>query len=992
MTMPPEGSGVKLGSATAVVRLATEAFAQSRKIIQSESVLVGKAVESIGAKASQLSKDTQQSMRGVATAFDNAKKAAREFDKTPLGAINTNLNEIRNTVLATTAVFGGLAAAGLKTANDLKRTTVSLELLSGSQKKAKDIMGDVRKLSQQFGTPYTQLLEGARAFLPLAKTTGADLNELLVTALKFQAYNPAKNFGDVKFSINEAISGDFTSIRDALDLSRKQRDDLKAIFEKEGASGVINEINQILDSRGIDAKTLEAMGKSGVNAFENMGDAAKEALGTAFEPLLNNVIVPALQAFTQFLVDLNTNNPALLQFAGGMTAIVAGVGSAVLAVTALTNAMKALKVASAFAGSFDAIKGIASKAGGLAKGALVTAGSLEVGNRLGLGLVNTLAGAGAQGGTFERIRKGEAAGDVIGETGKQLLVIVVKLITDGLLGVIRILVDAFSNLGKVVKFLEDGFTLFGTFLIEFIGNLQTAVGDILTGIANNLSGLFDTTDLRNAGKANQDMGQSNIIASQQSRAEVLGRLSKGIVFDGNAGNDFMKQATEAQNNLLKGFTEMLFPVKQNADDTADSLEGASEALKAVGDSAEYLTKQREEIVDAVTQYNEDVKKIEDDKQKDILALNTKYADDQIKIAQDAVDASTKALEQLLEARQKLEVDFTRDNDKASRELQRDILDKQIEAQRKEKEDYQGHLDKLTDIRKKAQEKEQDLLMNLDFKGLFQASQDKKRAIDAENDAFIKQREAKSENLNYELDDLQRNAQAQREERMIQYQLSMSDLQANYNKEMVQIQRQRDQKLALAEQAHRNDLAQLQNKYTNELNMRRQAVQQELQFLSLSEAQRAKILQDSQTKIIAQAQSLLNTLTTVKGVSTAKPIVAPTTTTIKPTSTVFSGGNNTRTIATRALGGTLREGQLSFVNELMGQAERYQTGNRTYALDGGAGLFMPFQSGKIEPSGGNQAPQITVSVSGNSFGANMNENTLASLISQKVADTLADWTS
>src|SRR6185295_6246350 len=99
--------------------------------------------------------------------------------------------DVKTKIAGISAVAAGVTALGVKAAQDVKTLTTGIELLTGSQQKAADIMAQTRKLADDFHSPYLDLLSGARAFLPLAKGTGVQIDALLKTAIKFQAYNPA---------------------------------------------------------------------------------------------------------------------------------------------------------------------------------------------------------------------------------------------------------------------------------------------------------------------------------------------------------------------------------------------------------------------------------------------------------------------------------------------------------------------------------------------------------------------------------------------------------------------------------------------------------------------------------------------------------------------------------------------------------------------------------------------------------------------------------
>jgi hypothetical protein len=950
----------KLGVVTASIRLAVEGFIKSRQIIQSESRAVKESVEGIGDSVGKTEKATTSAMGRMADAFERAQKSANDFANTPLGKIESGLKSVQGQVLAVSAVFGGIAAKGVASAQRTAQFTTNIELLAGSTQKANKILETTRKISNEFGIPFQDLAEGAQAFIPLAKTTGVEIQELLKTATRFQAYNPSKSFDEIKFSINEALSGDFVSIKDSLDLSKNQREELKKIFEEQGSQGVLDQINTILVDRGFNDDTLKKFGQSGANAFRVLGDSVNQAMSDAFMPFLTEVLVPLAKSVSEFFRNLRESNPDLLKAMGAFAVGVAGAGALVTALTGLISVYKTLQGVSAMT------NGNLGKLGGLA-GKLAVAGvAAEVGNRAGLGVVTGLANAGAQGGDFERIRKGEDAGAVVGERAKQLIVVLTDVVLQGIIDVISNVVKGFTVLVSVLDFVKAGFEFFGTFITEFVGNLQSFIGTLLVGLADNLSGLFDTTELRNSGKANQAMGAENTSSAQTRREELGTRLQKGVVIDTSGIDTFLNDLSKSKTDMVQGLTEMLFPIEEVATVTEDVATVVEKAVTKIGDSDEYLAEQAQEIADATTSYNDDVKKINSDYEQNRLKEIEKYNDNIVKIAQDAASDSAKALQDMIDDREKIRTDMQRDEAKSERDFSYDLLDAQIEAQRDEAKTTQAHADKLVKIRADAQKKEQGLLQDMDFAGLFELRSQTKDSLDEASDEFAKQRQERNTALSYELQDLQTAFGRERMERQIKFQDDLTDRSIQYHKELEQNEANRVAKLAQAQTEHQQTLQALTTKHQQELALRQQSYREELSLLMMTEAERKKVMMQTQQDLINQAYQLMQRKPPMPAAPPRDQSPAPRP---RPVNSDSGGGAPQRApapkrVMTFATGGNPPVGEWSVVNEgFRGQMENFVRNNQAMALPGGAGLFMPFSNGSIEPNTGGTSKNVTINING-----------------------------
>ncbi|MCI0355444.1 MAG: hypothetical protein L0099_10465, partial [Acidobacteria bacterium] len=203
--------------------------------------------------------------------------------------------------------------------------------------------------------------------------------------------------------------------------------------------------------------------------------------------------------------------------------------------------------------------------------AAVGGAALFGGAKLGLGLVQGLANAGGTGGDLGRIRE-EGAEKVISERLKQAIVIVVSLLLDG----VKLIVQAFAAGGNLLKqsfeLIGAVFSLGGNIIKQVVSHVAEAIGNLLTGLADALSGLFDTTQLRIAGQAAQAGGQRGIAEAERARENAQDRLRQGLDFSEVAAAAETAGASldDVKATVVLGLKDMLFATQEVAEEISEA--------------------------------------------------------------------------------------------------------------------------------------------------------------------------------------------------------------------------------------------------------------------------------------------------------------------------------------------------------------------------------------------------------------------------------------
>lgn len=440
--------------------------------------------------------------------------------------------------------------------------------------------------------------------------------------------------------------------------------------------------------------------------------------------------------------------------------------------------------------------------------------------------------------------------------------------------------------------------------------------------------------------------------SIQDRIDALTDENLAIVDVINSGKASSDELSKLSDKLAKNNKE-LSSLNGNVLEAVKAREKAAQAEK---DFAEQQTK----TVDAYEKYITDVKGLQDKYTQDSAGLEQKRIDNLEKIQTVAVEDAQKLLQDLLQKEADLQQNLQRDlNDLAQQDNEK-ALQNQINFQREEVRAEQHYQDQISDIKRHAQEQEQDLALSRDFAGIARlrrqtASQISDVSIQAQRD-----RQDRLAAYQQQQQDLMTSFVQDRAAKIQKYAADLQDAQAQYVREYKLLQLNKSKQIAAVQADYDKQLHALADNLQKQVSLKQQAYIAEVNALQQTSAVKQQILQTE----YQQAQALLAQLKTA-GSST-------------------TGGSST--IAGRAFGGSLSSLQTALVNEPGSSGrERFRTGGRSYALPGGIGLFTPLRSGAVEA---NRQPQnISVHIPITVNGAGQSPEKIADLIESKLETTI-----
>lgn len=436
--------------------------------------------------------------------------------------------------------------------------------------------------------------------------------------------------------------------------------------------------------------------------------------------------------------------------------------------------------------------------------------------------------------------------------------------------------------------------------------------DEAAGIANAYSKALEKND-----EASKKLAEKLKAQYQELQDKIANREALLPLIDARAQEDRqIRQTTEALKDLRDTRKQ------QTEDEIAGRKREITESDRLAEEEITNENERNRELARLAEKYDSDIRDIEESSLQKRANIQKSYNDELVKIAKGAADAAADALRKLEQQRADLARDLARDEQRAQRDAAARELNIRIDAAREDERAFRDHQRNLERIRREAQDREFELIMNRDFAGLFFSRRQTTQALQGETAQFTAERQERQIGQQQQLDDLQRSIARERQERLIAYQQNLADAQAAYQRERAEIERQRIQALAEARANRQRELAELQTSIRQQLEARRRGYMEELKLAIMTARERQKI----EEEFLARARAMLT--------ASAAPV-------------------------RRASGGDLAAFQLAAVNEPGSSGrESFSSGGRNYPFPG-PGFFFPTQPGAVNANPGVASNNITV---------------------------------
>lgn len=476
--------------------LAVQAMNSAARSMEQSSQAITASLQRVEKETQQMAQDVEQAVKSVDSLGMRFKSAFDGIKADAMGFLQG-------------AAWQGFIQGGLQAAQQVKNVDAMFVIMSGSQEKANANMAALEKLAAKTGEPITRLKEGATSLLPIVKNTNADLGQLFSVAQRLGTLDPMQGTAGAAFALREFMNGEYMSLVRRFELPRqtlmKIRDEAKGDSQK-----MVEGLAKVIDSMGLTQEKAAAMGQSGKYAFEKLNDEVMRLQAVAFRPLLDNVVLPLVKGFADLVSMVRQLNPEL-------TGIIGKVGG----LSALGQAVNRLPF-----GIGDKISSNIGVQRGMGAAIGIT-GGIE----LGTGLVR---GAGELGvGGFEQFKgkSQDEAKNIIGETLKQVGVILL----DGFFEVAKVIISEGVIVGKVINHFGAIITAGAAELQKVFGQMTAIFGKIIADVAEKLSFLPGMDKVKSAGQVMKAAGEAQTTTAAATAAAARERIDQtrnmGLSFD-----------------------------------------------------------------------------------------------------------------------------------------------------------------------------------------------------------------------------------------------------------------------------------------------------------------------------------------------------------------------------------------------------------------------------------------------------------------------------
>jgi len=170
-------------------------------------------------------------------------------------------------------VSGGIQAGGA--ALELRETKNSLKAVAGDLTTYNQTIGAAREQQRLFGGSLQENIEGLSGLTITARSSGAQLQSLIGLSQRLAVLDPAQGAGGARIALNEALSGDPTSLAKRYEIPRaalaKLRDTTLPVEER------LKVIDSFLNKVGITAESVAGRVDQDALAFRRLGQELGDA-------------------------------------------------------------------------------------------------------------------------------------------------------------------------------------------------------------------------------------------------------------------------------------------------------------------------------------------------------------------------------------------------------------------------------------------------------------------------------------------------------------------------------------------------------------------------------------------------------------------------------------------------------------------------------------------------------------------------------------------
>lgn len=193
------------------------------------------------------------------------------------------------------AAFRGTVGEGLAFNSSMEQVTAQLNAFTKDSEASAAILEMIRKRAASTPFAFEEMSRATAGLMPVARSSGAALEDLVAQAEILAASNPAQGLEGAAFSLREAAGGDFTSIIERFNLSRQTLNRLK----EEGVPA-LEAVTIAMEEMGYDSSLVTNLSETMEGRMGSLQDAIAGLKGQIMAPIFDRLSA-GLGQVTEFL-------------------------------------------------------------------------------------------------------------------------------------------------------------------------------------------------------------------------------------------------------------------------------------------------------------------------------------------------------------------------------------------------------------------------------------------------------------------------------------------------------------------------------------------------------------------------------------------------------------------------------------------------------------------------------------------------------------------
>lgn len=784
---------------------------QQLQVLQQKAQQAQQGVQGLSNSVSQFGQQVSSSRAGVEGYFNSVRENLEKINETSLAA---NLQEISFRLLPLGAAAAALTQRGVQMAQVIQETALSFNALTGSQDKTNALMKQLTDQASKLGLPLTTVLTVLQRFAPTIRQANGDLSQVVDLASRLLTLNPGAGFETAITAITKGLGGTDRSLLTQFNILP---DDLKAA--EKSAGSFAGGLNALLNQMGRGTALAQQFGETNRSAVTRMQDSIDKFLATSMSSYLN-AMTGAEDVTSNFFNTLSSGNNIITTLTGGVITLVSSLSAGLITLGQFALAFNAIK-------AVVSPLGLGAKIGGVVEGlenqivatlptpiltafsSAATGISTIIGTAVKIGVTVGLAGIAAAIGAALAIGIASVLGVGGTHDPAEQLNRLIESVSVGI-GLLVVAIEsaiaifhnggdlisaAFNNIKLIIgaagDTLKDVFTHIQAVLLNVVGGIEVAVGNVLRTIAEKLAPYGDTgglglagVNLSDQGKIDQfNAGEILKVPLHDFFADIAGQLVDLSKFKLLTPDQVTKIQNDASSTVLSVFnfiSGILQPGKIVANAPAATGTGVPGANYPAGvdqDSLNAALKVINQIAEAEQNYAQQVKRTEED--RTISARRD---------AEDTAIARTRAAQDFALQQGRAEDDYYRSRQDSIDDFNRQTMQAQSQAddqRKKQQADYntqalRAEQDHLRDMQRMAR----DITDAISARDFLSAQKTIEKMNDSETD-FQTEQARRQEDFAKQMDDLTKSLKDQQDQRAADFALQLKRQQDSFN-----LQRQR----------------------------------------------------------------------------------------------------------------------------------------------------------------------------------------------------------